>query len=409
MTEAATQDAALRARAARVIPSGMYGHQSVRSLPPGYPQFYARGRGAHLWDVDGRQYVDFLCGYGPNLLGYGHPEVEEAAAKQRERGDCLTGPSEVMVELAERFVETVAHADFALFAKNGTDATTICMTIARAHTGKRKVLRASGAYHGAAPWCTPVKAGVLPEDRAHLARFEYDDVASLEAAVEHTAGDLAAILVSPFRHDAYRDQHMPSRAFAQRARELCDAHGAALILDDVRAGFRLHEAGSWEPLGVRPDLTAFSKAIANGRALAAVTGSEPLRDAAQRIYTTGSFWFSAVPMAAALATLAIVRRERVIEHIGRLGQRLRDGLAAQAQQHGYGLRQTGPTQMPIMLFDDDPELARGNAFVAECAARGVLMHPWHNLFLCAAHSDADIDRALEATELALRALRSRGL
>jgi glutamate-1-semialdehyde 2,1-aminomutase len=405
----ATRDADLRARAARVIPGGVYGHQSVRTLPAGYPQFYARGQGAHLWDVDGRRYVDFLCGYGPNLLGYGHPEVEEAAARQRERGDCLTGPSEVMVELAERVVDTVAHADLALFAKNGTDATTICVTIARAHTGKRKVLRASGAYHGAAPWCTPIKAGVLREDRAHFARYEYDDIASLEAAVEQARGDLAAILVSPFRHDAYRDQQMPSRAFAARVRELCDAHGAALILDDVRAGLRLHEAGSWEPLSVRPDLSAFSKAIANGRALAVVTASEALRDAATRIYATGSFWFSAVAMAASLATLTIVRRDAAIERMARLGQRLRDGLAAQAERHGYGLRQTGPAQMPMMLFDDDPELARGHAFVAECAARGVLLHPWHNLFLCAAHTDADFDHALEVTDAALRALRERGL
>ncbi len=400
---------ALLARAARVIPGGMYGHQSVRTLPPGYPQFYARGRGAHLWDVDGKEYVDYLCGYGTNLLGYGHSEVEGAAAVQRAQGDCLSGPSAVMVELAERLVETVAHADFALFAKNGTDATTICVTLARAHTGKRKVLRAAGAYHGAAPWCTPIKAGVLPEDRAHFARYEYNDVASLQAAAEQARGDLAAVLVSPFRHDAYRDQELPSPAFARAARKLCDAHGALLILDDVRAGFRLDEAGSWEPLGVRPDLTAFSKAIANGHALAAVTGSEPVRDAAQRIYSTGSFWFAAVPMAAALATLAVVRRDRVIERMQRLGRRLRDGLASQAQELGYALRQSGPAQMPMIRFDDDAELVRGNAFVAECAARGVLLHPWHNLFLCAAHSDADIDRTLEVTLAALRVMRERRL
>jgi glutamate-1-semialdehyde 2,1-aminomutase len=321
----------------------------------------------------------------------------------------MTGPSEVMVELAERFVDTVAHADFALFAKNGTDATTICVTLARAHTGKRKVLRAAGAYHGAAPWCTPVKAGVLLEDRAHFARYEYNDVASLQAAAEHVRGDLAAILVSPFRHDSYRDQELPTPAFARRVRELCDEHGALLILDDVRAGFRLHEAGSWEPLGVRPDLTAFSKAIANGRALAAVTCSEPLRDAAQRIYTTGSFWFAAVPMAAALATLAVVKRAGVIEHIARLGQRLRDGLDAQAREHGYGLRQTGPAAMPLMLFDGDQELARGNAFVEACVERGVLLHPWHNLFLCAAHSDAYIYRTLEFTHVGFGVLRARGL
>lgn len=404
-----SNDQALRARAACVIPGGMYGHQSVRTLPPRYPQFYARGQGAHLWDVDGREYIDYLCGYGPNLLGYGHAEVEAAAARQRALGDCMTGPSPVMIELAEHLVGTVAHADFALFAKNGTDATTICLTLARTHTGKRKVLRAAGAYHGAAPWCTPVKAGVLPEDRAHFVRYEYNDVASLEAAVSSVERDLAAILVSPFRHDAFRDQELPAPAFARRVRELCDAHGGLLILDDVRAGFRIDEAGSWEPLGVRPDLTAFSKAIANGYALAVVTGSEPLRAAAQRIYTTGSFWFSAVPMAASLATLAAVRAERVIERIVRLGARLRSGLAAQASEHGYGLRQTGPVQMPMLLFDDDAELARGNAFVAACAERGALLHPWHNLFLCGAHTDTDIDRTLEITNAAFAALRSSGL
>jgi glutamate-1-semialdehyde 2,1-aminomutase len=403
-----SHDQALRVRAARVIPGGMYGHQSVSSLPPRYPQFYSRAQGAHVWDADGREYIDYLCGYGPNLLGYGHAEVEAAAAHQRALGDCMTGPSPVMIELAERLVDTVAHADFAMFAKNGTDATTICVTLARAHTGKRKVLRAVGAYHGAAPWCTPVKVGVLAEDRAHFARYAYNDVASLEAAASAVEGDLAAILVSPFRHNAFRDQELPTAAFARRVRELCDKHGALLILDDVRAGFRVDEAGSWEPLGVRPDLSAFSKAIANGYALAVVTGSEPLRAAAQRIYTTGSFWFSAVSMAAALATLDALRAERVIERIVRLGERLRRGLATQAAEHGYGLRQTGPAQMPMLLFDDDAELARGNAFVAECAERGVLLHPWHNLFLCGAHSDADIERTLEISDAAFAALRSSG-
>lgn len=401
-------DAELRARAARVIPGGMYGHQSVRTLPANYPQFWQRAEAAHLYDYTGKRHIDFLCAYGPNLLGYGHPAVEAAAAKQRALGDCMTGPSAVMVELAERLVDTVAHADFALFAKNGTDATTLCVTLARAHTGRRKVLRASGAYHGAAPWCTPVKVGVLPEDRAHLLRYEYNDVASLEAAFEEARGDVAAVLVSPFRHDAFRDQELPSAEFARRMRELCDSHGAALILDDVRAGFRLHEAGSWEPLGVRPDLTAFSKALANGRALAAVTGSAQLRDAAQRIYATGSFWFAAVPMAAAVATLELVRSECVIERIVRLGQRLRDGLAAQAAAHGFGLRQTGPVQMPILLFDDDAKLVRGNAFVEACVARGVLLHPWHNLFLCAAHTDADIDETLQVTAEAFAELRRLG-
>ena len=210
----------------------------------------------------------------------------------------MNGPGEVLVELAELLVKTVAHADWAMLQKNGTDATTACVTIARAGTGRRKVLLARGSYHGAVPWCTPSLAGVTSEDRAHLIHFDYNDVASLEKAVEQAGNDLAAVIVTAFRHDIARDQELPTDAFATRARELCTAADAALIIDDVRAGFRISLAGSWEPLGVRPDLSAFSKAIANGYPLAAVTGVDRFREAATKVYVTGSFWYGAVAMAA---------------------------------------------------------------------------------------------------------------
>ena len=152
-------------------------------------------------------------------------------------------------------------------------------------------------------------------------------------------------------------------------RALCDATGAALILDDVRAGFRLHLGGSWEPVGVRPDLSAWSKAIANGYTLAAVTGSDKFRDAAASVFMTGSFWCGAASMAAALKTLEIFERDDTIAHMERMGQRLRDGLAAQAEAHGQALKQTGPVQMPTVLFADDPEVEKGWLFTAE-ALRG---------------------------------------
>lgn len=401
-----TPDAALRARARRVIPGGMYGHMRSEGLPAGYPQFFARGEGCHLWDVNGRRYIDFMCSWGPIILGHQHPEVTEAALRQAALGDCLNGPSERIVELAERLVALLPHADWAMFAKNGTDATTTCVTIARATTGRRKILVAKGAYHGAIPWCTPNPLGVTSEDRAHLLHFTFNDIASLEAAVDQAGGDLAGILISAFRHDYAQDQHLPEPAFARRLRELCDATGAALILDDVRAGFRLSMRGSWDSLGVQPDLSAWSKAIANGYALAAVTGNDRFRDAASRIYVTGSFWTSAVAMAAALATLDCLERENGPERMRAMGQRLRDGIAAQAKVAGIGIRQSGPPQMPTILFDDDATFAKGERFCAEALKRGVYLHPKHNMFLSAAHTEADIDEALAATQQAFAALRT---
>jgi glutamate-1-semialdehyde 2,1-aminomutase len=396
------QDEALRARALKVIPGGMWGHMNVARLPPGYPQFFRSASGCRLRDLAGTEYLDLMCGYGPIVLGYGDPDVEAAAAAQRGRGDLMTGPAECQVELAELVVETIPHADWVLFAKNGTDATTACVTIARAGTQRRKVLVAKGSYHGAAPWCTPSLAGITAEDRAHILHFDYNDVASLERAADGAGHDLAAVLVTAFKHDVKRHQETPTPAFAQAVRRICDAAGAALILDDVRAGFRLHIGGSWEPYGVRPDLCAWSKAIANGHPLAAVTGIDRFRDAAQQVYVTGSFWCSAVPMAAAVATIKKLRATAAIATMEAMGRRLRDGLDAQARAHDVRLRQTGPVQMPMIMFEDDPDFVLGYRFVQEALQRGVYMHPWHNMFLSAAHQADDIDRVLEATNGALK-------
>ncbi len=399
------KDSALRQRARRVVPGGMWGHMNVTNLPEGYPQFFARAEGARLWDVDGNEYVDFMCSWGPVVLGHHHPEVEEAARRQEALGDCMNGPAEAMVELAERVVDMIAHADWVQFQKNGTDATTVCVTLARAGSGRRKILVARGAYHGAAPWCTPSLVGVTTEDRAHLLHFDYNDTASLDAAATEAGNDLAGIVVSAFRHDVGRDQEMPTPAFARRCREICDRTGAALIVDDVRAGFRLNLGGSWENVGVRPDLSAWSKSIANGRSLAAVTGNDKFREAATKVFTTGSFWCEAVPMAAAVATLDVLKRDDGPARMMKTGTMLREGLDALSKRHGLPLRQTGPVQMPLVLFEDDPENQKGKTFCSAALRAGVYFHPRHNMFLSVAHTEADIGRALEAADAGFNAVK----
>lgn len=403
-TRPRTIDGELRERARAVIPGGMYGHQSVASLPAAFPQFMARGEGCRVWDVDGNEYIDFMCAYGPILLGHHHPLIEAAARRQQELADCHNGPGAVMVEYAERLVGVVDHADWAMFAKNGTDATTACVTIARATTGHSKVLVAAGAYHGAAPWCTPRPAGVIPEDRAHLLEYRFNDLASVRAIVDDASDDLAAIVVSPFRHDAGHEQELVDPEFAVGLRSICDDTGAALILDDVRCGFRLAYGGSWEPIGVRPDLSAWSKAIANGYPLAAILGNERFRSGAERVYITGSFWFSAVAMAAGLATLDVLDGFDAVATMEHTGQRLRDGLAAQARAHGLEINQTGPVQMPLLTFADDHDFKMAGTWAGVAAQHGAYFHPWHNWFLGGAHTDDDIDAALVATEAAFAAV-----
>jgi glutamate-1-semialdehyde 2,1-aminomutase len=397
-------DAALRARARKVIPGGLWGHLNAAKLPEGYPQFFTRAEGSRLWDVDGREFIDFMCSWGPVVLGHHHPAVEAAAARQAALGDCLNGPAPVLVELAELLVGMIPHAEWCLLAKNGTDATTACVTIARAGTGRRKILVARGSYHGAVPWCSPSIAGVTAEDRAHLIAFDYNDAASLEAAAEQAGDDLAGIIVTAFRHDMSTALELPDPDFARRARAVCDATGAALILDDVRAGFRLHLGGSWELLGVRPDLAAYSKAIANGYAMAAVTGAERFREAATKVFTTGSFWCTAVPMAAAVATLTELRRIDGPARMRAMGERLRAGFERLAAREGLSIRNSGPPAMPLLQFEGDADFRLGEAFCAEALRHGAYFHPRHNMFLSCAHTEADIDAALTAAEAGFKAV-----
>ena len=402
-----TLDDDLRARADRVIPGGMWGHQAASRQPPGYPQFFERADGCRIWDVDGREYIDFMCSWGPIILGHHDPDVDAAARAQEAAGDSMNGPSPRLVDLAELLVDLIPHADWAMFSKNGTDATTTCVTIARAGTGKRKVLVARGSYHGAAPWCSPSMVGVTAEDRAHLVYFEYNDPASLEQAAAAAGDDLAAVVVTGIRHDLGRDHELPTFEFARAARDLCDATGAALVIDDVRAGFRLHLGGTWELVGVQPDLAAYGKAIANGYPLAAITGGERFREAATRVFATGSFWTAAVPMAAAIATLTRLRQIDGIARMRAMGQRFRDGLDAQSRRYGLRLIQSGPPQLPLVLFENDPDRVMGRAFCREALTRGVYLHHEHTMFLSVAHTEADIDEALEATDGAFSAVAAR--
>ena len=399
-------DKSLRERAAKVIPGGMYGHQSAAALPKGYPQFFARAEGPWMWDVDGNRYLDFMCAYGPQLFGYGHAGVDAAYADQMRTGDALTGPGPAMVELAEAFTQMVTHADWAMFCKNGSDATTIALMAARAQTKRNGIVRATGAYHGAQPWANPRPTGIAPGERAAQHFCTYNDTTSLEEAVKAAGDDLAAIFVSPFRHDVFQDQFLPTRDFAMRCRELADKTGAMLVVDDVRGGFRVSRDCSWSTVGVQPDLSCWGKTIANGHPISAVLGSDSARAGAAAIFTTGSYWFAAAAMAASLATLKLIRETDYLERLNTMGDTLRAGLDERAKAAGFSIRQTGPSPLPQILFDGDPDFRFGYGWCSEMLKRGVYTHPWHNMFLSVAMTDAEITFALDAAEESFAALKT---
>jgi glutamate-1-semialdehyde 2,1-aminomutase len=394
-----SQTYALFERATRVVPGGIYGHQTPALLVPGsYPYFFARGEGSHVWDVDGNEYIDYMCSYGPIVLGHNHPAVEAAAAAQRREGNCFNAPTRQWVELAEHLVAITPFADWAVFAKNGSDVCTWAVEVARAATGRSKVIKAAGAYHGTHAWCSPLPAGTIHEDRVNVLEVPWNDLAALESLVGAEGATIAAIILTPFRHDTFHDSELPGEGYLAGVRRLCDAKGIVFVLDDVRCGFRLHLGGSGEYFGVRPDLACYCKAIANGYALSACVGRDALRDAAASVFFTGSYFTSGVPMAAALACIRELDASDAIARMTALGTRLCRGLEATARAHDLKVTTSGHPALPFMSFCDDPGQGLNRTFCAAAAERGVYFHPHHNWFLSAAHTDADIAQTLAVAD-----------
>ena len=400
---------ALMERARKVVPGGLHGHQNPIVLTKGaFPSFFARGEGSHIWDVDGNEYIDYMCSYGPIVLGHRHPKVEEAARRQSELGNCFNAPSPLWVELAEYLVSITPCADWTVFAKNGSDVCTWATEVARHATGRSKIAMCAGAYHGTHAWCTPAPGGVTPEDRANIVNFHFNDLESLRNAIDENEGEVAGVILSPFRHDAGHDSELPVEGFMSGVRELCDRNGIVFILDDVRAGFRLHMGGSGEFFGVRPDLTTYCKAIANGYPLSACLGKDSLKQAAQEVFFTGSYFTSAVPMAAALACLKELQATNGIERMRMIGEKLRDGLLSQARGAGFEVTYSGPPAIPYMTFNDDHgRHDRMKVFAGECSRNGVYLAPRHNWFISAAHTEDDVKQTLAVTEQAFAAVRKQ--
>jgi len=400
----------LFARAAEVIPCGIYGHTSPAAAMPGaFPYYAERASGSRYWDVDGNQYIDYMCGYGPVVLGHQDPRVEEAAARQQRDALCVNHPGPVMVELAEYLVSLVDFSAWAVFGKNGSDMTTWAVQVAREHTHRRKILKVAGAYHGIDPWCTPGHAGLLEEDRAHVHDFHWNDLDSFERLLKVHRGDIAGVVMTPFHHPVFKPSVMPAPGFWPHIEAACRRDGIVLILDDIRAGFRLDLRGSHAHFGFEPDLICFCKALANGHALSAALGRKELRVAASRVFLTGSYWNSPPAMAAALACLEILRTEDVVGRLRRSGEALMQGLIAAGARHGYAMHASGPPAVPFLNFVDDDSSRRQQRFCAEVARRGAFLHPHHNWFMCAAHTPEDIAATVSMADEAFAVMRNEGM
>ncbi len=408
-----TKSRELFLRATKVIPGGVYGHLGPAEgcfMPVhSYPLFSSRAKGPYFWDLDGNRFVDFMCAYGPNILGYGDPDVNAAALEQLKMGDCVTAPSTRMVELAELMVDTVAMADWAFFCKNGGDTTTFALMIARAATGRDKVVLTRGGYHGVAPWTQKLgHPGITAQDVADNLVVEFGDYEALERVFAENKGRIACFLSTPYHHPIFEDSRLPPRGYWQKVRELCTREGVVLAIDDVRCGFRLDVQGSDAHYGFKADLMCFCKAIANGWSISALCGVDSLKEAAGSVMYTGSYWLSAAPIAAAIACIRKMRSMDVAKVCTSKGRALTAGLVDAGKRHGFDLVVSGEPAMWFMRMADDYSGEIHQAWVAECVRRGVFFVNHHNLFINAALSDEDIAWTLDVANEAFEAVAKNG-
>lgn len=400
------------ARAAKVIPSGIYGHLGPAEgcfIPvEAFPMFSERAQGAYFWDLDGNRFIDYMCAYGPNVLGYCDPDVDEAARKQMEKGNCVTAPSTRMIDFAELLVDTVHSADWAYFAKNGNDVTTMAVLTARAHTHKKKIVFFKGYYHGISPWTQKIDyAGILEEDVCNNLYVDWNDFDQLQQVFEKNRGQIAGLIAQPYMHGNFRDNTMPADGYWAKVRKLCTDNDVVLILDDVRAGFRMDLAGSDHYFGFEADLICFCKALANGYNVSALCGKDFLKNTVSGLTYTGSYWLSAVPFAAGIACIEKMKRLNMPQLLLEKGKNLTDGLKAAAKKYGFDLRVSGMPSLFYLRIADDPTLALHQEWVAECVLRGVYFTNHHNHFINAALSDADITQTLAVAEEAFEVVRGR--
>ena len=389
--------------AQRLTPGGVGGIRRPYNFVVGeYPVFITHGHGGHIVDVDGNEYIDMLCAYGPIILGYVEDEINDAAKAQMDKGFCFSLVQPLQNELEQRLADIMPCGEQTILVKTGSDATNAAVRAMRAYTGRDKIARCG--YHGWGDWCVEHHGGV-PEAVWQLTKeFEYGDIADLERVFAENPGEIAGVVITPVGHPMAKPLIAPPPGYLQAVVDLAHKHGAVLTFDEIRTGFRVSMGGASERYGVVPDLTTVGKAMANGYSIAALVGKREIMN----VYVKGAFLSStyfpnSLEMAASMKCLEILEREKVQDAIWERGTKFLARLGAIVDKSGVPVTKSGIPPMPFLTFDhvDDHYKERRTSFYTQCIRRGLFVQPYHHWYICFRHTEADLNRALEVVEESL--------
>jgi len=420
----------LFAAAQRVIPGGVNSPVRAFRAVGGQPLFIERGEGPYLFDVDGNRYIDYVLSWGPLILGHAHPRVVEALKRAAERGTSYGAPTALETELAKLVIEAMPAIEMVRFVNSGTEATMSALRLARAYTGREKIIKFEGCYHGhadallvragsgVATLGLPDSPGVPAGAAQDTVTVPYNDLAAVEEAFAAYPDQIAAVIVEPVAGNM--GVVPPQPGFLEGLRRLTEENGAVLIFDEVMTGFRVAYGGAQSLYGIRPDLTTLGKVIGGGLPVGAYAGRKEIMEMvapAGPMYQAGTLSGNPLAMTAGIETLKVLREPGIFEEIEWKAIRLAEGIGQAAQEAGVPIFQTQVGTMFCTFFTSGPvtdyasaktaDTARFGRFFRAMLGRGIYMAPsqFEAGFMSLAHSDEDIERTVEAAAEAFRACR----
>jgi glutamate-1-semialdehyde 2,1-aminomutase len=425
-----TRNQELFERAQQHIPGGVNSPVRAFRAVGGTPVFFSRGAGSRAWDADDKEYIDYVGSWGPLIAGHAHPDVLKAVQEAAARGLSFGAPTETEIEMAELLCKLVPSMQQVRLVSSGTEATMSAIRLARGFTGRNKIIKFEGCYHGHADFLlvkagsgaltfgNPSSAGVPAEVAAQTVVLDYNDVPGLEKAFNEIGNEIAALIVEPVAGNM--NLIAPKPEFLQAMRELCTKHGAVLIFDEVMTGFRVGLGSAQGRYGITPDLTTLGKVIGGGMPVGAFGGQKEIMQKIAPlgpVYQAGTLSGNPVAVAAGLATLKLVQAPGFYDRLSTMTQRVIDGLALAAKEHGIAFSAQHVGGMFGLYFSDAPPQSYAeamqcdkdtfNRFFHAMLDEGIYLAPsaFEAGFVSAAHSGADIDQTIAAARKVFAALK----
>ena len=386
--------------ALELIPGAILGIRRPYNFVEGeYPIFFENAKGGKVIDVDGNEYIDMLCAYGPIIIGHREEEIDNEVMKQmKEKGFCMSLTQPIQNKLAKKLRELIPCCEKMVLMKMGTDATTAAIRVARAYTKKMKIL--SCGYHGwydAFSEVHGIEAGIPKKLYEDFYEFEFNDLEEVETLFKKYKDEIAAIIVNPIHTSGGREVEMPKPGFLEGIRELATDHDALLIYDEIRTGFRVHMGGAQKMFGVIPDLAAFGKAMGNGYPISTLVGKTEFMDVlVEKVFLSSTFFPNSLSQVASLKTIEILQREKVLDAIKVKGDKFSKQVKDHIEDSGIECKFTGGPWMPYVTFDPDPNYLYRKLreeFYRQLIRRKVFLQPFHHGYIAYRHTSEDLEYA----------------